>query len=251
MYPQRAAKTSARAYAIVPGVTRERPMRRIFGLIVGVASLAGAYSAGVVTFLTEAYRRIGVAIEAHPYPPGRSVELANRGEVDAEAARVPDAMGGMGQLIAVPEPLGRGDAYVYTTGAQLPVDGWESLRGLRLCVMVGDLITMKRTETMTREISHDGASQFRMLAKGRCEAAISDGAAWLMIDRQHLGHFRMMEKPLQSFPIYHYVNRRHSDLVQPLAEAFRALKSEGFSDALLAPYLTQVRESQARNAIAP
>jgi len=243
-------------------------MRRIFGLIVGVAWLAGAqaaetqpyvvaysethpYSAGVITFLTEAYRRIGVTIAAHPYPPGRSVELANRGEVDAEATRVPDAMGEMSELIAVPEPLGRGATYVYTTGAPAPVDGWESLRGLRLCVMVGDLITMKRTETMTREISHDGASQFRMLAKGRCQAAISDGAAWLMIDRQHLGHFRMIEKPLQSFPIYHYVNRRHADLVQPLAEAFRALKAEGLADTVLAPYLAEIRDSQARNAIAP
>jgi ABC-type amino acid transport substrate-binding protein len=117
--------------------------------------------------------------------------------------------------------------------------------------MLGDLITMKRTEGMMREISHDGAAQFRMLAKGRCEAAVSDGAAWLLIDKQHLGHFRMMEKPVQSFSIYHYVNRRHADLLEPLAEAFRALKAEGVSQTLLAPYLAQIRESQARNSVEP
>ena len=243
-------------------------MRYIFGLILGFAWLTGIqaaetrpyivaysethpYSAGLIAFLTEAYRRIGIAIEPHPYPPGRSVELANRGEVDSEAARVPDAMGQMNQLIAVPEPLAGNDTYVFTTGAQVPVDGWESLRGLRLCVMVGDLITMKRTQGMMREISHDGTAQFRMLASGRCEAAVSDGAAWLTIDRQHLGRFRMMEKPLQSFPVYHYVNRRHADLVQPLAKAFHTLHAEGFTRTLLAPYLAQIRESQARNSVLP
>lgn len=248
-------------------------MRRIFALIAGLAwlTVAGAkeippaepqpyviaysethpYSAGVVTFLTEAYRRIGISVTAQPYPPGRSVELANRGDVDAEAARVPDAMGDMSDLIAVPEPIGHGDTYVFTTGAPVPVDGWDSLRGLHLCVMVGDLITMKRTQSMPREIVHDAAAQFRMLAKGRCEAAISDGAAWLLIDKEHLGRFRMMAKPVQSFPVYHYVNRRHADLIEPLAAAFRALHAEGFSQSLLAPYLAQIQESQARNSAMP
>ena len=246
-------------------------MRRILALIAGLAWLTGApaaepppepqpyvvavsethpYSEGIVTFLTEAYRRIGMTIVARPYPPGRSVELANRGEVDAEAARVPDAMGGRADLIAVPEALGRGDIFVFTNGAAVPVDGWESLRSLHLCVMVGDLITMKRTEGITREVTRDTAAQFQMLAKGRCDAALSDGAAWLLIGRRHLGRFRMMEKPVQSFPVYHYVNKRHADLVQPLAEAFRTLHAEGYTQALLAPYLAEIRESQLQNSVA-
>ncbi len=267
MYPQRAAKTSIRPYAIVAGEISS--MRRTLGFIVGLSCLNAvhaaeatgdyvvAYSethpfaAGLGAFLTEAYRRVGQPITLKAFPPGRSVELANRGEVDAEAARVPDAMDRMTGLIVVPEPLGLGDTFAYTTGRDIPIEGWESLRGYRLCVMLGDLITMRRTEGMTREVAHDGTSQFRMLASGRCEVAISDGAAWLVIDRQHLGRFRMMDRPIQSAPIYHYVNRRHAELVTPLALAFKTLREEGFSQSLLTPYLAQIRESRARNSVQP
>lgn len=243
-------------------------MRRICSLIFGLAGMSAAHAAqpapyvvaysdahpfspGVVAFLTEAYGRIGLPIETKAFPPARSVEMANRGEVDAEASRVPDAMGEMKDLIAVPEPLGQSETFAFTTGAVISIDGWESLRPYRLCVVLGDLITMKRTAGMRRETTHDLASEFRMLQKGRCEVAIADGAAWLTIDSQHLGPFRMMDTPVQSFPVFHYVNRRHADLVQPLAQAFRDLQQEGFTQRLLAPYLAKVRDSQTRNSVMP
>jgi polar amino acid transport system substrate-binding protein len=209
------------------------------------------FSQGLVTFLTEAYRRVGVSIVARAYPPARSVEMANRGEVDAEAARVPDAMGDMDDLIAVPEPIGHNETYAYTAGGKVTVDGWESLRPYRLCVTVGDLITMKRTKGMTRQTAHDLPSLFHMLASGRCDAAVSDGAAWLAIDKLQLGHFRMMDTPIQSFPVYHYVNRRHADLVPALARAFAEMQQEGVARDILAPYLDKIRESRIRNSVMP
>jgi polar amino acid transport system substrate-binding protein len=208
-------------------------------------------SAAIVGFLAEAYRRIGLAVTLRSFPPARSVEMANRGEVDAEASRVPDAMSDLSDLVAVPEPLSHSRTYAFTTGAAFPIDGWESLRGHHLCVMVGDLITMKRTRDMPREISHDAAAQFHMLSTGRCDVAISDGAAWLVIERQHLGRFRMLEPAVQSFAVYHYVHRRHADLVPALTSAFRQLNEEGFSRALEAPYDEKIRDSQARNRITP
>ena len=154
-------------------------------------------------------------------------------------------------LVAVPEPMGRSDTFAFTTGAAIPLDGWDSLRPYRLCVVVGDLITMKRTKGMRRETTRDIASEFRMLQKGRCDVAIADGAAWLTIDQEHLGRFRMIETPIQSFPVFHYLNRRHADLAPKLAQAFRDLHAEGFAQKLLAPYLEKVRDSQMRNSVLP
>ncbi len=242
---------------------------RYLGLIAGLAWLAAAHATepagpyvvaisdthpfapGIVTFLTEAYRRAGLSIEVKAFPPARSVELANRGEADAEAARVPDAMTERDNLIAVPEPLGRSETFAFTTGAAIPIDGWESLRAYHLCVMLGDLITMKRTEGMDRQTAHDEASEFRMLKSGRCDVAIADVAAWLIIDQGHLGPIRMIEKPIQAFPAFHYVNKRHADLVPALAKAFHDLHEEGFTQKLLTPYLEKIADSRARNSVAP
>lgn len=242
---------------------------RYLGLIAALAGLGAAdaaepaasytvgisevhpFAPGVTAYLTEAYRRVGIAIDVRLLPPARSVELANRGEIDAEAARVPDAMTERGNLIAVPEPLAAVESFAFTTGAVIPVDGWESLRPYRLCIMIGDLVAIKRTEGMERETTHDTASQFRMLKSGRCDVAISDAASWLVIDQAHLGPFRMIDKPIQTFAAYHYVNKRHADLAPALAKAFRDLREEGFTRSLLTPYLEKIADSRARNSVTP
>jgi len=244
-------------------------MRRVLGLIVGLSCLTLAHAAeaplpyviayaethplagAVIVILTEAYRRIGQPVTFKAFPPGRSVELANRGELDAEASRVPDAMDEMTGLIPVPEPIIHRETHAFTTGREIPVEGWESLRPWHLCIMVGDLIAMRRTEGMMREVSHDAAAQFRMLASGRCEVAVSDSATWLVIDRLRLGRFRMMEKPVQSFATYHYLNRRHAELAKPLTRAFRDMHEDGFIETAMAPYLARIREAQTRNSIPP
>jgi len=243
-------------------------MKRICGLIAGLAGMCAAHAAepapyvvaysdthpfsqGLIAFLTEAYKRVGVTIVARSYPPARSVEMANRGEADAEAARVPDAMGDMTDLIPVPAAIGQNDTFAFTTGAKVAIDGWDSLRPYRLCVTVGDLITMKRTKGMTRQTVHDLPSLFRMLASGRCDIAVSDGASWLAIDTLNLGHFRMIDTPIQSFPVYHYVNRRHADLAPALAKTFVEMQEQGAARDILSPYLERIRDSRLRNSVVP
>jgi polar amino acid transport system substrate-binding protein len=99
---------------------------------------------------------------------------------------------------------------------------------------------------MARSI--DGA--IRMLRAGRCDAMVINQFIWLEIDRLHVGPFCLASSTLETFELYHYVNRRHADLVPKLTEIFTKMRQDGTTERLLAPILQQVEDAKARNSCA-
>jgi polar amino acid transport system substrate-binding protein len=198
--------------------------------------------------LGEAYRRIGYGVTIRQLPPARAIEAASAGETDAEAGRAREIGDSYPGLVRVPEPLIELHLQAVTTK---PLDlgtGWEGLRGHRLCISLGDKVVESRTTGFEREIVRNLASGAKMLRAGRCEAMIINEYSWLQIDRERLGPLYPSANVIETVQVFHYVNRRHADLVSALAAALHEQREDGTTDRILVPLQRATDEAKARNS---
>ena len=199
--------------------------------------------------LSEAYRRIGVVMRLEPLPAARSVEMANQGVTDAEGGRVPEAMLAYTNLLRVPEPLLSLDYYAIALDTAPDITRWSDLRNWRLCVQLGDKLVETRTADIPHETVRTLEAARQMLRAGRCDVMVINQFNWLEIARQDFGPF--CQGPLlETVHVYHYVNRKHEDMIPRLAAALRELRREGVIDQNLAPVRQEVSEAMRRNGCA-
>lgn len=197
--------------------------------------------------LSEAYRAVGATPVIKTYPPvARSIEMANEGITDAEAWRGPGLERDYPNLIRVPEPILALEYRAYTLGQPFEGEGWDSLRGKRVCVNLGEKVIEDRTRDMPRELAHGVEAALKMLKAGRCDLVLSNQFAWLTMDRYDLGTFCVSPALIETIPLYHYVNRRHADLVPGLAAALRSLRDSGRLERYLEADPDEIALTQAR-----
>jgi polar amino acid transport system substrate-binding protein len=198
----------------------------------------------------EAYRRLGIVIATKPLPNERALVAADAGETGGDLIRIAGLESRYPNLIRVPEPVLFFDSIAFTTGLRFPVSGWDSLRPYHLCVLRGNKLAELGTEGMSRDIAPTIETMGRMVVAGRCQVAVMGRLVWLEIDRLGLKPLISLEPPVQSVPLYHYVHRRHADLVPKLAEALRQMRADGTS-ARLSAVSEQAIEAARRRAAGP
>jgi len=196
--------------------------------------------------LSDAYAQVGAQPVMKTYPAARSIEMANEGVTDAEAWRGPGLERDYPSLIRVPEPILNLEYRAYTLGKPFEGEGWEALRGKRVCVNLGEKVIEDRTRDMPRELAHGIEAALKMLKAGRCDLVLANQFAWLIMDRYDLGTFCAGPALIETIPLYHYVNRRHAALVTGLAAALRSLRDSGRLERYLAADPDEVLLAQAR-----
>jgi polar amino acid transport system substrate-binding protein len=198
--------------------------------------------------LGEAYRRIGLRMLLKPFPPARSIEAANAGETDAEAGRVRETGGQYANLLEVPVPLLDMEIQAVTAAEPLTLSGWDSLKGHRICVGLGDKLAERRTAGMDRQLARGPESAVLMLRSGRCDVAIITQFTWLDIGRLNLGPLCPASGSLEKVPLYHYVHRRHADLVPRLTDVLQSMRQDGATDHAWAPIQAQIEQAKVHSA---
>jgi polar amino acid transport system substrate-binding protein len=196
--------------------------------------------------LTDAYGEVGATPEIRTYPVARSIEMANDGITDAEAWRGPGIDRDYPNLIRVPEAILTLEYRAYTLDKPFMGANWDSLRGHRVCVNLGEKLIEDRTRDLPRELAHGVDAALKMLKAGRCDIVLSNQFAWLTMDHSDLGTFCAGPAPIETIPLYHYVNRRHADLVPGLAAAFKSLRDSGALERYLEADPDEIRLTQAR-----
>ena len=196
--------------------------------------------------LTDAYAQVGAAPEIRTYPVARSIEMANEGITDAEAWRGPGLDRDYPNLIRVPEPILTLEYRAYTLEKPFPGRDWDSLRGHRVCVNLGEKLIEDRTHDLPRELAHGVDAALKMLKAGRCDVVLSNQFAWLAMDHSDLGTFCVGAAAIETIPLYHYVNRRHADLVPGLASAFKTLRGNGTLERYLEADPDEILLTKAR-----
>lgn len=192
--------------------------------------------------MREAYRRLGLGLEVLSLPGERSLLSANAGECDAELYR----KAGIGQaypnLLMVPVPLQTYEIVAFSKSVPpFVLKGWESLRPYRLGYVKGIKIIEEHTAGMQAETVATMLQAFTKLELGRTDLVLANRVSGLATLRAHrFPGVAVLAPPLASFPVFHYLHRRHRDLLAPLTAVLRDLERERFiarvQDDVLAGY---------------
>ncbi len=184
--------------------------------------------------LKEAFRRIGRHAEIVFTPNERSLLSANNGQLDGEINRIAGMEKEFPNLVQVPEPNMTMHFVAFAT-RDIPISGWESLRPLRIGIEKGWKILERNTEGFPLVTTVMNANQiFDMLLADRIDVALYSelgGYEWLR--QMHCTHVRRLDPPLASRDMFLYLNKKHQDLVEPVAQALRDMKQDGTYDRIV------------------
>ncbi|WP_341938546.1 substrate-binding periplasmic protein [Marinimicrobium sp. C2-29] len=181
-----------------------------------------------VRILARAYGRIGRQFSTLKVPSNRALMMANSGTVDGDLFRIGDIEDDYPNLIKVPTPLLLGTLHAVTLNPDLGQWNKEQLGSMRIGVRRGVLVAEMAAEGMNVILVDRYEQILRLLESGRIEVGlISDIEGSSPIHSQSWSHVRILEEPVRYFTLHHYLNHKHSDLVQPLSRALQQLHNSG------------------------
>ncbi|WP_041915735.1 substrate-binding periplasmic protein [Pseudodesulfovibrio mercurii] len=178
--------------------------------------------------LREAYARLGIQVIFRDYPARRGLAEADAGGADGEAAR----MGGLGSelpnLIQVRPSIVSVQGVAVTCDPDLTIRDRRDLVPLRIGVHTGLRLSDKLVQGLDRVTQGHWDQLFHLLYLGRLDVIIGyDG-----IERTQAGHpgaerLRVIRPVRWRVPLYHYLNRRHADLVPRLEAVLERMRING------------------------
>ncbi|WP_319583621.1 transporter substrate-binding domain-containing protein [uncultured Pseudodesulfovibrio sp.] len=195
----------------------------------------GSLSVESLKVLKEAYERIGVKVEGRRMPAARSLEMADTGQVDGDVNRIEAIEEQYPNLIRVDVPVNLLEGIVLTCNTSLEHVNPEAISKLHLGIKIGNRYAEMLTQDMpdVTKLPYE-KKLMALLLEGRLDALLVD-RAWAKAEMAKPGMecLRINEPPLVVVPLYHYLNRRHKDLVPMITGELRAMRESGEIDRIL------------------
>lgn len=190
----------------------------------------------------EAFRRIGRRAEVVFTPTARSLVETDEGLTDGEINRIEGMEKQYPNLIRVPEPNMQMH-FVAFAKRDIPIDGWESLKDLKIGIVRGWKILENHTQDFAcRTLLVDSKQLFEMQDRGRLDVVLySKLGGKEKIKACGFTELHALDPPLISRDMFLYMNKRHKELVIPLAEALRGMKQDGTYDSIVAKTCQKVK----------
>jgi polar amino acid transport system substrate-binding protein len=179
--------------------------------------------------LSEAYARLGYEIELQGYPAERALLMANDGLVDGEAGRVSVVEQSYSNLIRVPTPLYINRIAILTTDTEVdPKKGWGQFQNCRACIRNGYKFLESRVKGKHRHMVSSYEKMLELLRNKRVDVGLAEFFDILpVLNKVGMGGVRMLCEPMASNPMFHYLNKRHADLVPKIDAVLRDMTAEG------------------------
>jgi ABC-type amino acid transport substrate-binding protein len=196
----------------------------------------------------EAYHRLGIDVMIKKYPAERAVRLADQGEVDGEVQRVAGLSERYPHLIQVQPAINFIEATVFSKTTDFPVDGWESLSPHRIGLIRGIKFAEQNTQGMSVAPADGYDTLFRLLDRGRVDIALSPRVnGWYHLRRMGMEGIHTLEPSVAVVDLYHYVHRKHADLVPQISAMFSRMRASGELPRIRARVVDILLERAARN----
>ena len=181
--------------------------------------------------MREVYRRLGYQIEIRQFPGARAIQLADQGNFDGELARLSVVRGMFENLVMVPTPIHKLKNVVFTRDADFTPRGWDSLKPFSVVTLTG----YKYNEKKLKEhgINHYLVTRFDQVLN-TVKAGRYDIGLLVMLDGlrvmkdEGIRGLRILDPPLETFPIYHFLHKKQKALVPLVNEKLMELRKEGF-----------------------
>ncbi len=198
--------------------------------------------------VTEAYRRIGMGVVVDKLPGERSLRSANNGDTDGELYRKLGMDRDYPNLIIVPVPLMTYEIVIFTLGTDFVVHGWDSLRPFTIGFVKSIKIVEQNTQGMHIEVAATLRQAFLKMSLGRSDVVVANKASGMAaIKELNLPDVKMLSPPLATFPVFHYLNKKHAELVPKLTGVLQQMQKdktiENIQKSLLSEAPTDIRRA--------
>ena len=194
--------------------------------------------------LAEAYGRLGIDITIQELPGLRALLYANEGATDGELFRAAGIENEYKNLIRINVPINTVDIVVLTKRLSFEVTNWESLNPYHIGIQSGiTFIESKITKIEGLKVhrANNSIQLLRMLEKERIDAVVAPRIS-AIISLVDLGFstIKILEPPLQSLPLFHYLNIKHKSLVNALETVLRKMEDEGEIQRIREEYISNI-----------
>ena len=162
------------------------------------------------------------------FPAERSLVIANRGvDVDGELGRITGIHEEYPNLIKIPISIMKVQGMAFSKKLDFPIDGLDSLKPYSIAVMQGSKLGAAITKGMNRHFVPSHELLVRMLEKERVELIVTSKFNGLRAFKQaNITDFKMLQPPLLEMSIYHYLHKKHKNLVPKIYGALKAMQQE-------------------------
>lgn len=212
------------ALALALPTVAGQPLREI-----NISTLIGNDPATAIAeqIVREAYRRLGVQLIVHKLPGERTLVQANEGKMDGELYRKLGMEREYPNLLIIPVPLQTYEIVIFTRGTTFVVNGWDSLRPYTLGFVRGIKIVQENTQGMRVEAVPTMQQAFEKMFMGRTDLVLGNRSSGMaVVKAMNMEGVTVLEPPLASFPVYHYVHKKHEALVPELTRVLRQMQSD-------------------------
>jgi len=181
-----------------------------------------------VEVLKQAYREIGYRIIIVRYPNVRSLLTADSGKVDGEVSRIWGIETNYKNLIPIPSPINQVDVVAFSKGKPVLNIGQLSQSKLSCARGVKIVESLAKDNNLNCYFSSGFAQALRMLDRDRVDFALLPQVnGYAMIKDKQLINIQQASKALASEPLFHYLHKKHADLVAPLDQTIQAMNHSG------------------------
>ncbi len=178
--------------------------------------------------LREAYKKIGIDIKTIILPAERSLHTSNAGDTDGEINRIRGIENKYPNLRMVSISVNILEGIVFTKGLQIKITDWNSLKPYRIGIRRGTKFAERGTEGMNVNTISSNEQLFGMLNKGRHEVIVAARLEGLkQVKKLNLKDVFAVEPPLVTLKLYHYLHKKHIDLLPQIQSVLKKMADEG------------------------
>lgn len=178
--------------------------------------------------VTEAYHRLGMKVVVHKIPGERSLRSANNGDMDGELYRKLGMEREYPNLVIVPVALLTYEIVIFTMGTTFIVNGWDSLRPFTIGHVKSIKIVEQNTQGMRVEVAATLRQAFLKMTLGRSDVVVANRASGMaaLKELNLLDTVKVLSPPLATFPVFHYLNKKHAALVPRLTAVLQQMQKD-------------------------
>jgi polar amino acid transport system substrate-binding protein len=178
--------------------------------------------------LKEAYARIGIAVTTQEFPGERALRMSNSGAVDGEVNRIRGIAKIYPNLRIVPVAINLIDGMAFTKNPEIKIKTWDSLSPYIIGLRTGAKFAEFGTQGMNVISVTTNDQVFRMLDKRRVDVAISTRIEGVLtVKNLKLRNIRLLEPPLLTIELFHFLNKKHEALTPRITKALEEMGREG------------------------
>ncbi len=176
-----------------------------------------------------AYARIGITVRFEGVQSAESIARVNAGLADAELQRVANITDQFPNLVRVPVPISASETIGVSKNPDIKLDGWESLSPYRIGMTKGSLAQEGGIPGLSVTTADTPDELLDLLLRDEIDIAVGGRAGLItQIRRRHLeSTVHRLDNMLEVVLLYHYVHKRHTDLVPQLRKALGDMLRSG------------------------